>query len=54
MKHKLAKEMYRVVNNPNLAREGKVTPEVKREIEKASKRKKFSKLKKTLGCKCQD
>jgi len=41
MKHKFSKE-------------GKVTPEVKREIEKASRSKKFVKLRKKLGCKCHE
>ena len=54
MKDKLAKEMYRVANNPKMAREGKVIHKVKKEIEKATKSKKFLKIKKTLGCKCQD
>lgn len=54
MKENLAKQMYSIAHDPSKAKEGKLTPEVRGEIKKAVKSKRFKKIKKTLGCKCHE
>lgn len=53
MKENLAKQMYSIAHDPSKAKEGKVTPKVRKEVKKATS-KHFKKLKKTLGCSCHE